>query len=102
MCARHSHELPDAEDRGPVTRLVERAILFYRRRISPAKATGSCRFEPTCSAYGLEAVRRYGAIGGLWLTFLRIMRCAPWHPGGWDPVPRTYPRLGTWWRKMHG
>ena len=102
MCARHSHELPDAEDRGPVTRLVERAILFYRRRISPAKATGSCRFEPTCSAYGLESVRRFGAIGGLWLTLLRIMRCAPWHPGGWDPVPRTYPGLGTWWRKMHG
>ena len=114
MCARHSHEPGSAEPadhgegdvakqaRGPVARLAESAILCYRRRISPAKGTGSCRFEPTCSAYGLEAVRRYGAIRGLWLTFLRIGRCAPWHPGGWDPVPRTYPGLGSWWRRMHG
>lgn len=88
--------------RGPVTRAAERAILFYRSRISPAKGTGSCRFEPTCSAYGLVAVRRFGAARGLWLTFLRIARCAPWHPGGWDPVPRTFPGLASWWRRMHG
>ncbi|WP_298087325.1 membrane protein insertion efficiency factor YidD [uncultured Corynebacterium sp.] len=87
---------------GPLARGAEKAILFYRARLSPAKGTGSCRFEPTCSAYGLEAVRRYGAIRGLWLTFLRIARCAPWHPGGWDPVPRTYPGLASWWRRMHG
>lgn len=88
--------------RSPLTRGTESAILFYRRRISPAKGTGSCRFEPTCSAYGLDAVRRFGAIRGGWLTLLRLMRCAPWHPGGWDPVPRTYPGLGSWWRRMHG
>lgn len=114
MCAKHSHG-PDATDRpdgsdGSVANqtrstlacMAESAILFYRRRISPAKGSGSCRFEPTCSAFGLEAVRRYGGIRGLWLTLLRIGRCAPWHPGGWDPVPRTYPGLGSWWRRMHG
>ena len=114
MCAKHSHgpdatERPDGsagsvakQARGPLARMAESAILFYRRRISPAKGSGSCRYEPTCSAYGLEAVRRYGAIPGLWLALLRIGRCAPWHPGGWDPVPRTYPGLGSWWRRMHG
>lgn len=101
-CADHDHGGVAKQARGPVARLAERAILFYRRRISPAKGTGTCRFEPTCSAYGLEAVRRYGALRGLWLTFLRVARCAPWHPGGWDPVPRTYPGLGSWWRRMHG
>lgn len=82
-------------------RAVESIFLFYRRRISPLKGGGTCRFEPTCSAYGLTAVRRFGAIRGTWLTFLRIMRCAPWHPGGWDPVPRSYPGLAPWWRRMH-
>lgn len=87
--------------RGIGTRVVERAILFYRRRISSLKPTSTCRFEPTCSAYGLEAVRRFGAARGLWLATLRILRCAPWHPGGWDPVPREFPGLGSWWRRMH-
>ncbi|MEO5307800.1 membrane protein insertion efficiency factor YidD [Corynebacterium sp. c8Ua_99] len=81
--------------------MAERAILFYRRRISNLKPTSTCRFEPTCSAYGLEAVRRFGAIRGLWLTLLRIFRCAPWHPGGWNPVPATFPGLGSWLKRMH-
>ena len=48
---------------------------------------GQCRFYPTCSRYGLEAVRRHGALGGSWLTMKRLVRCHPWHPGGPDPVP---------------
>nr|WP_276124568.1 membrane protein insertion efficiency factor YidD [Corynebacterium lactis] len=97
-------EAPFADEdsvRGVGTRAVESLILFYRRRISALKPTSTCRFEPTCSAYGLVAVRRFGAIRGSWLTILRIMRCAPWHPGGWDPVPKEFPGLGSWWRRMH-
>lgn len=92
---------PTPSAKGPGARIVERGILFYRRRISPLKGGGSCRFQPTCSAYGLTAVRQFGAIRGGGLALLRIFRCAPWHPGGWDPVPRDYPHLATWLRRMH-
>lgn len=44
-----------------------------------------CRFEPTCSAYFIEAVRKYGALKGAWRGLLRICRCHPFHPGGYDP-----------------
>ena len=48
---------------------------------------GACRFEPSCSAYGAEAVARHGALKGSWLTLHRFCRCGPWTPGGYDPVP---------------
>ncbi|MBD0331801.1 MAG: membrane protein insertion efficiency factor YidD [Chitinophagaceae bacterium] len=47
----------------------------------------SCRFTPTCSQYGLEAFKKYGAFKGLWLTVNRIRRCHPWGGHGYDPVP---------------
>jgi putative membrane protein insertion efficiency factor len=46
-----------------------------------------CRFSPTCSAYGIEAVERHGAVRGGWLTVRRLLRCRPLGPSGWDPVP---------------
>ncbi|MBO8172175.1 MAG: membrane protein insertion efficiency factor YidD [Bacillaceae bacterium] len=61
-------------------------IVFYRKFISPLKPP-SCRFAPTCSAYALEAVSKYGAIKGGWLSVKRVAKCHPFHKGGYDPVP---------------
>lgn len=61
-------------------------IRFYQLVISPIKPP-TCRFYPTCSHYGLEAVRCHGAAKGGWLTIKRICKCHPFHPGGFDPVP---------------
>ncbi len=47
-----------------------------------------CRFHPSCSQYGYEAVERFGVIRGSWLALKRVLRCHPWNPGGYDPVPK--------------
>lgn len=60
----------------------------YRRFVSPLFPP-SCRFQPTCSQYALEAIAKFGSIKGSWLTFKRILRCNPFHPGGYDPVPAS-------------
>ena len=62
-------------------------IRFYQRFISPLKSQPTCRFEPTCSAYALEALKKRGFFIGLALTVYRIFRCNPFCPGGYDPVP---------------
>lgn len=62
------------------------AIRFYRKGISPLKPP-VCRFTPTCSQYGLEAIERYGAARGGWLLLKRLARCQPFCKGGYDPVP---------------
>jgi putative membrane protein insertion efficiency factor len=77
--------------RSPVARVLLRAVGFYSRAVSPALPP-RCRFYPTCSAYAAEAVAVHGAGRGTWLALRRILRCAPWHPGGVDLVP---PRSGT-------
>ncbi|WP_062678037.1 membrane protein insertion efficiency factor YidD [Parageobacillus toebii] len=69
-----------------VKKLLISFIRFYQIFISPLKPP-TCRFYPTCSHYGLEAVKRFGAIKGGWLTIKRILKCHPFHPGGFDPVP---------------
>ncbi|PKG22239.1 membrane protein insertion efficiency factor YidD [Niallia nealsonii] len=65
-------------------------IRFYQKIISPLTPP-SCRFYPTCSSYGLEAIKRYGAFKGGYLTIKRILKCHPFHPGGIDPVPKEWP-----------
>lgn len=62
------------------------AIRGYRRWVGPAFPP-SCRFFPTCSEYALEALERYGFLQGVGLTIWRLLRCHPYHPGGFDPVP---------------
>ncbi len=61
-------------------------IRGYRNFISPLFPP-TCRFQPTCSQYAIEAIDRFGAIKGFWLATKRIFRCHPFHPGGYDPVP---------------
>ena len=61
-------------------------IRGYQLVISPL-LPASCRYYPTCSAYALEAFERYGVMKGGWLTISRILRCHPFRPGGYDPVP---------------
>ena len=61
-------------------------IWVYRHGISPFTPP-SCRFTPTCSQYALEAIEKYGALKGGWMAFRRILRCNPFHKGGYDPVP---------------
>ncbi|MDR2402892.1 MAG: membrane protein insertion efficiency factor YidD, partial [Spirochaetaceae bacterium] len=60
-------------------------IRFYQKAISPY-LPASCRYVPSCSVYAFEAVRKYGVCRGLFLAFKRILRCHPFHPGGYDPV----------------
>lgn len=66
----------------------------YRLLISPV-LPGACRFEPTCSTYGLEAIRRFGALAGGWLTLRRLVRCHPWGGAGYDPVPEVPPPVSA-------
>lgn len=60
-------------------------VKAYKILISPL-LPNSCRFYPTCSEYSIEALQKYGTIKGLWLSFKRIIKCHPFHPGGYDPV----------------
>jgi len=68
------------------TQLFIGLIRFYQSAISPLLPS-TCRFTPTCSAYGIEAFRKYGAIKGGWLTLKRILSCHPFGKSGYDPVP---------------
>jgi putative membrane protein insertion efficiency factor len=72
--------------RGWIARALLAVVSFYSRAISPALPP-RCRFVPTCSAYAAEAIASHGAARGSWLALRRLLKCAPWHPGGFDPVP---------------
>lgn len=61
-------------------------IKFYRQAISPLFPP-CCRYTPTCSEYAYTAIQRYGFLKGSWMSMKRILRCHPWHKGGYDPVP---------------
>ena len=61
-------------------------IRFYRKNISPC-CPPCCNYIPTCSQYALEAIEKYGALKGGWMALKRILRCHPFHKGGYDPVP---------------
>ena len=74
-------------------------IRFYRRVLSPLKKP-CCRYYPTCSAYALQAVKRFGAWHGTGLAVRRILRCNPWSPGGFDAVPLTLPQKRYRWTKI--
>ena len=69
----------------PAVRIVQAPIVFYRRAISPALPR-RCKYEPTCSAYAVEALQEFGILRGLVLATWRVLRCNPFSHGGYDPV----------------
>jgi hypothetical protein len=69
-----------------MTKLALVLIRGYQLFISPI-FPNSCRFVPSCSQYAAEAIKTYGCVRGLGLSLKRLLRCHPFHPGGWDPVP---------------
>lgn len=71
---------------GAAARLLLLGVSAYRLLLAPVMG-GYCRFEPSCSRYAEEALRRHGAARGMRLTVLRLLRCQPFHRGGLDPVP---------------
>jgi putative membrane protein insertion efficiency factor len=76
-----------------VRRLLRGSIRLYQLTLSPWLGR-ACRYEPTCSAYAMEAIETHGARRGLWLAAKRIARCHPWGGAGYDPVPRPDGRSG--------
>ncbi|HYA67024.1 MAG TPA: membrane protein insertion efficiency factor YidD [Burkholderiaceae bacterium] len=73
-----------------MTRVLLLVLRAYRFALSPLLGN-QCRFVPTCSQYAMEAVERFGPGRGLLMAVRRVLRCHPWHAGGWDPVPANDP-----------
>jgi uncharacterized protein len=75
---------------GGAGKITVRALVFaiqlYRHMVSPLRPA-TCRFVPTCSQYAVDALTEYGLIRGSWLAAARLVKCGPWHRGGWDPIP---------------
>ena len=70
-----------------IRRALIRVIKGYQLVLSPWIGK-SCRFTPTCSQYGIDALEGHGTLRALWLTMRRLLRCHPWCEGGYDPVPK--------------
>jgi hypothetical protein len=88
----HRHDHPSLKDLpiNPVNLprlLLLLPIRLYQKTISPTLPADTCRFYPTCSHYGFEAIYKYGALKGGWMAFTRVLRCNPFNEGGFDPVP---------------
>jgi len=71
--------------REAVIKLFIGLIIVYQRFISPLKPP-SCRFYPTCSEYAVQAIKKYGILKGIGKSLIRVAKCHPFHPGGYDPV----------------
>lgn len=71
---------------GMLARPLIAMVRWYQRHVSPLLPP-SCIYTPTCSEYAIEALGRFGAFRGGWLTLMRLIRCNPCHKGGYDPVP---------------
>ncbi|MFY0527215.1 membrane protein insertion efficiency factor YidD [Archangium gephyra] len=71
---------------SPLAWLLALPIRFYKRFLSPLLPP-ACRFHPSCSSYALQALHKHGALRGVRLIVWRLLRCQPFHPGGFDPVP---------------
>lgn len=97
MSAKQAMELPAQENLSlkdlqlRVSNFPRMLLLFpirvYQKTISPALPANTCRFYPTCSHYGYEAIYKHGVIKGSWLATTRVLRCNPFNEGGYDPVP---------------
>jgi len=91
----HLHEYPNEPSLknldftfGNFPRLVLLFLIrLYQKIISPALPSNTCRFYPSCSHYGYQAIYKHGAIKGFLMAVWRILRCNPFNPGGYDPVP---------------
>lgn len=88
----HQHSLPALRD-VPINvtnlpRLIVLALVrLYQMTFSRMLPQSTCRFYPTCSHYGYQSIFKYGLLRGGWMAFKRILKCQPFHPGGYDPVP---------------
>jgi putative membrane protein insertion efficiency factor len=80
-----------------MTKLLRAIVWIYRYGISPMLGA-NCRYEPSCSAYADEALRRHGAWPGFWVGTARFCRCHPWGPAGYDPVDEELPARARWYK----
>jgi uncharacterized protein len=83
-----------------IVRLLVLLIRGYQRTVAPLLVDRTynmprCRFHPSCSTYAIEAFTAHGVVRGGWLALRRYLRCHPWNPGGYDPVPRPGPATRT-------
>ncbi|GAB4542226.1 MAG: hypothetical protein Fur002_12100 [Anaerolineales bacterium] len=91
----HLHEYPNEPNLRDMPRtlgnspriLILAFIRLYQMMVSPNLPANTCRFYPSCSHYGYQAVYKYGALKGSWMAAWRVLRCNPFNPGGYDPVP---------------